>query len=468
MIRPYSTLQRAQVDLEPRDEGKIGFYVCGPTVQSPPHVGHGRSAVAFDVIRRYLEWSGYEVTFIRNVTDIEDKIIAKAEEAGESVDEYARRMTRVFQDAYRGLGVREPDVEPLATDNVAEMHEIIAVLIERGLAYRAGDDVYFSVRGDEDYGKLSGRDLDEMLAGTRIDPNEAKRDQLDFALWKGAKPGEPWWDSPWGRGRPGWHIECSAMARRYLGDDFDIHAGGTDLIFPHHENEIAQSESASGERFARYWLHNGMVNLDGTKMAKSVGNVIDLAEAIERFGGMALRMLFLRAHYRAPIEYTPELVEEAADALRRIQRLLERAPEAGGAANEALLARFREAMDDDFGTPAALGVVFDGVREANRRLDEGSDAGAAVAAVKLMLDVLGLAEPGPDTQVDRAAVDSLAAEEGLDGTGDLEKTVEALLGRREEARAGRDFATADAIRDRLARAGIVVEDTPDGARWLRG
>ena len=468
MIRLHDTLQRAVVDLEPRDEGAIGFYVCGPTVQSEPHVGHGRSAVAFDVIRRYLAWSGYDVTFVRNVTDIEDKIIVKAAEAGEEVDAYARKMTRVFQDAYRGLGVLDPDVEPYATDHIADMHEIISILIERGLAYQAGDDVYFSVRADEDYGKLSRRDLDEMRAGTRIDPNAVKRDQLDFALWKGAKPDEPSWDSPWGPGRPGWHIECSAMARRYLGDDFDIHAGGSDLVFPHHENEIAQSESATDTRFTRYWLHNGMVNLEGSKMAKSVGNVIDLAEAIDTYGGMALRLLFLRAHYRAPIEYSPELVEEAADSYRRIQRLLERSPETDADPDDGLMVGFREAMDDDFGTPAALGMLFDGVREANRLLDGGASADGAVAAVRTMVDVLGLDEPAPEPDVDAGAVAEVAASFGVDADGDVGAVVEALLERRSAARVEKDFATSDAIRDRLADVGIVVEDTADGARWLRG
>ncbi|MGH8912342.1 MAG: cysteine--tRNA ligase, partial [Acidimicrobiia bacterium] len=307
MIRVYDTMQRRLVDLEPRDPGKIGFYVCGPTVQSGPHIGHGRSAVAFDTIRRYLVWRGFEVTFVRNVTDIEDKIIVKAAEAGEEVPAYAARIEKQFTEGYRALGALDPDIEPRATENIPQMIELISTLIDRGLAYEAGDDVYFSVRTDEDYGRLSGRRIDDMLAGTRVGENDVKHDQLDFALWKGAKPGEPWWDSPWGSGRPGWHIECSAMAARYLGDDFDIHAGGTDLIFPHHENEIAQSESATGERFARYWLHNGMVNLDGAKMAKSTGNIVDLGAALDTYGGMPLRLLCLRAHYRAPIEFSEDL-----------------------------------------------------------------------------------------------------------------------------------------------------------------
>lgn len=469
MIRLYSSLQRASLDLETRDEGRVGFYVCGPTVQSPPHVGHGRSAVAFDVIRRYLEWSGYEVNFVRNVTDIEDKIIEKAAEAGEDVATYAIKMAANFSEGYRRLGVLDPDIEPLATENIPQMHDIIQTLIDRGHAYQSGDDVYFAVRTDEDYGKLSGRDLDEMRSGTRVEPNAIKRDQLDFALWKGAKPGEPWWDSPWGRGRPGWHIECSAMASRYLGDDFDIHAGGTDLIFPHHENEIAQSESATDKPFARYWLHNGMVNLGGSKMAKSTGNVVDLASAIDRFGGMPLRLLFLRAHYRAPIEYSDALVEEAGEAYRRIERLLDRAPDTNAEPSSDVLAAFSDCMNDDFSTPGAVGVLFDAVRDANRLLDEGEDAGALVAAINEMVSVLGLdGAPDGGDQVDGDALASLAIDMGVEPLGEPSAIVESLLEVRQKARAAKDFATSDAIRDGLASVGINVEDTPDGARWVRG
>lgn len=467
MIRLQNTLGRALVDLEPRDEGKIGFYVCGPTVQSPPHIGHGRSAVAFDAIRRYLMWRGYDVTFVRNVTDIEDKIIEKAAEAGEDVPAYARKMEQRFSDAYRRLGVLEPNVEPRATEHIPEMHELITTLIEKGAAYVAGDDVYFSVRADEDYGKLSGRDIEEMRAGTRIEPNEAKHDPLDFALWKGAKPGEPYWDSPWGPGRPGWHIECSAMARRYLGDDFDIHAGGTDLIFPHHENEIAQSETATGKRFARYWLHNGMVNLDGAKMAKSTGNVVDLATALDTYGGMPLRLLFLRAHYRAPIEYSADLVEEAAEAYRRIGRLLERVPPADVQPDAGVLDAFREAMDDDFGTPEAVAVLFDTIRDANRRLDDGGEADGLVAAVREIVTVLGLDAGDSSGGLDEEAIRAVAAEFGVEVDGDIEAAIDELLSVRAEARKARDFATADAVRESLSQVGVVVEDTPDGARWLR-
>ncbi len=316
MLRLYSTLHRAVVPFETRDPDKVAMYLCGPTVQSEPHVGHGRSAVAFDVIRRYLIWSGHEVTYVRNVTDIEDKIIAAAAETGESVEVLAKRMAARFAAGYQALGVLAPDLEPKATEHIPEIIELIRVLIDRGLAYASEGDVYFSVRADESYGKLSGRNPDELRSGVRIEVGEAKHDPLDFALWKAAKPGEPWWDSPWGPGRPGWHIECSAMATKYLGQDFDIHGGGTDLIFPHHENEIAQSEGASGRTFSRYWLHNGMVNLGGEKMAKSTGILVDLASITEKHGGRALRLLLLRAHYRSPIEYSDELLAGVGGSAR--------------------------------------------------------------------------------------------------------------------------------------------------------
>ncbi len=453
MISVYNTLGRRLEPLETRDAGKVGMYVCGPTVQSEPHLGHGRFAVVFDAIRRYLEWRGYDVTFVRNITDVEDKIIAAAHEAGETMSERAERMVARFQATFEALGVRDPDIEPRATEHIPEMIELISRLIDRGLAYPAANgDVYFRVRAMEKaYGKLSGRNVDEMRAGARIEVNEAKDDPLDFALWKAAKPGEPSWDSPWAPGRPGWHIECSAMASRYLGSDFDIHGGGADLIFPHHENEIAQSEGADGARFSRYWLHNGMVNLEGEKMSKSTGILVDLAEAIEAYGGTAVRLLYLRAHYRSPLEFSEALVAEANDALERIRRVLERAPRQPGVEPDAaVLDRFRAAMDDDFGTPNAIGVLFDAVREVNRRLDSGEPAAGMAAAVDEMVEVLGI----------RPEVRSFAG-------GPSDDDVEALVAARNEARAARNFAEADRIRDELAGLGIVIEDGAGGTRWHR-
>ena len=450
MLEVYSTLHRALVPFEPRSEGKVSMYVCGPTVQSEPHVGHGRSAVAFDVIRRYLVWSGYDVTFVRNITDIEDKIIAAAEEAGESVETLAREMAERFEDGFVGLGVLSPDFEPKATEHIDEIINLTAVLIDRGLAYASDGDVYFSVRALESYGKLSGRDPDDLRSGYRIEIDESKEDPLDFAVWKAAKPGEPWWESPWGPGRPGWHIECSAMAEKYLGLDFDIHGGGSDLIFPHHENEIAQSEGASGTTFARYWLHNGMVNLGGEKMAKSTGLVVDLASIIESHGGRALRMLYLRAHYRSPIEYSDVLLSEAAESLERLDRFRKRAT--SGVPDEIVLDRFREAMDDDFGTPQAISLLFDLVRDGNRLLDEGGEASAVAGAVETIVTVLGLDD----------ASDPAAGEHAL-----TDAEVDVLVAERNQARSERRFDDADAIRDALDRQGVSLEDGPNGTRWLR-
>jgi cysteinyl-tRNA synthetase len=464
-LQVYSTLHRELVDLVPASPGEIGIYVCGATVQSEPHVGHGRYAVVFDVIRRYLTWRGNKVTYVRNITDIDDKIIAAAAAAGESVADRAKRISALFDDAYEALGVLPPDVEPKATEHVPEMISLIETLLGRGLAYSAENgDVYFAVRAFESYGKLSGRRPDELRSGARVEVSEAKHDPLDFALWKSAKPGEPFWDSPWGPGRPGWHIECSAMAARYLGHDFAIHGGGSDLIFPHHENEIAQSEGASGKTFARYWLHNGMLNLSGEKMSKSTGRLIDLDEAIRRFGGMSIRLFYLRAHYRSPLEFSEELLEGAASSYERLQRFLARArPPSEAEPDPELIGRFIAAMDDDFGTPQALAVIFDAVAEAHRGIDSGHPLPAYEAAIREMLTVLGLAEhPGGGAE----AVNALAAELCLPA-GSLEEVMVAILAARAEARAERDFARSDLIRDRLEAAGIVVEDTADGARWFR-
>ncbi len=467
-----NTLSRASEPLEPIVDGKIGMYVCGPTVQSAPHVGHGRSAVAFDAIRRYLGFRGYDVTYVRNITDVEDKIIAAAEETGETTDELAARVAGSFSTAYASLAVLEPDVEPKATEHIAEMLELIQRLIDRGLAYAVdGGDVYFSVRMLEQYGKLSGRNVDDLRSGARVEVSEAKNDPLDFALWKSAKPGEPSWDAPWGAGRPGWHIECSAMAAKYLGESFDIHGGGSDLIFPHHENEIAQSEGASGEVFAKYWLHNGMVNLGGEKMAKSTGHVIGLEEAIARFGGPAVRLFYLRAHYRSPLEFSEDLLDEAVTSLRRISSLVERAGDTGDAvADPVVMERFIVKMDDDFNTPEALGVVFETVREANRELDSGEDASSHVAALVSMLNVLGLDVAAADNEdlSDLAdGVASVADDLGVTVSDDPAATVDRLVERRSQARGDHDFALSDEIRDRLANLGIVIEDGADGSQWHR-
>ncbi len=469
-IRVTNTLTRQTEDFVPVAGNTVRMYVCGPTVQSPPHLGHGRAGVAFDMIRRYLVYRGYDVTFVRNITDVEDKIIAAAAETGESTDELSERVAAAFSDAYSALGALEPDVEPKATEHIGEMLEMIEKLIDRGLAYptEAGD-VYYSVRTLENYGRLSGRDIDEMRSGTREIVGELKQDPLDFALWKAAKPGEPAWDSPWGLGRPGWHIECSAMAQKYLGETFDIHGGGADLIFPHHENEIAQSEGASGKLFAKYWLHNGMVNLGGEKMAKSTGHLIDLAEAIDRYGGVAVRLFYLRAHYRSPLEFSEALVEEAGTSLRRISGLLDRVDFSEYEADPEVIESFIEKMDDDFNTPEALGVVFDTVREANRRIDAGEDAATLVAAVAEMTDVLGIAAEAEVQGLDDIAgqVSEVAEGLGVEAAATPGETLDRLLERRSAARAQRDFATSDRIRDELAALGISIEDGADGSQWHR-
>ncbi|HSK98237.1 MAG TPA: cysteine--tRNA ligase, partial [Euzebyales bacterium] len=391
-MRLFNTLTRELETLQPRDPGRVAIYLCGPTVQAPPHFGHARAQIVPDVLRRYLTWSGLDVTFVRNITDIEDKIIAAAAEAGRSAAAHAEHYTRVWEHEIARLGVLPPDITPRATGHILEIQELIAALIERGAAYAAGGDVFFAVRAFDDYGKLSGRRPDELRAGARVAPDERKRDPLDFVLWKGAKPGEPQWPSPWGPGRPGWHIECSVMSTRYLGAGFDIHMGGIDLQFPHHENEIAQWEAGTGEPFARTWVHNGMLTLDQAKMSKSVGNIISLSEAIDRYGAGTLRLFFLRAHYRSPVEFSEARLEEAAAAFERLTAFVRASegltPEPSAAADEARAA-FVAAMDDDLATPRALAVLFDLVAAGHQDLEAGR-GGAAAAARATVLELAGV------------------------------------------------------------------------------
>jgi cysteinyl-tRNA synthetase len=466
-MQVYNTLGRTLEVLRPRVEGEVSLYVCGPTVQSAPHVGHGRQAVAFDVIRRYLQWSGYRVRFVTNITDVEDKIIAAAADEGTTPAEIARRTTVQFLDSYRRLRVSEPDTLVYATEYIPQMIDLIATLVDRGHAYAAGGSVYFSVRSFQAYGKLSGRDVDELRSGSRIEPGPDKSDPLDFALWKASKPGEPVWDSPWGPGRPGWHIECSAMALEVLGFGFDIHGGGLDLVFPHHENEIAQSETGEGrEPFARYWLHNGMVTLRGEKMAKSVGNVVGLIETLDAHTPEAVRLFYLRAQYRQPIEFAEDLLADAEASLSRLWSFRRRAAEYGGPPDAVVVERFRSAMDDDFNTAEGLAALFDAVREGNRLLDAGEDAGPIAGAFDLIVGVLGIDEPFDSLGDVAARLDELAAGVGVAG-GEPREVVERLIVKRAEARAARDFATGDRIRDDLAAMGIALEDGADGTLWHR-
>jgi cysteinyl-tRNA synthetase len=465
-MKVHNTLGRRLEPLSTRDPGKATIYVCGPTVQSEPHLGHGRAAVAFDVVRRYLEWRGFDVTYVQNVTDVEDKIIAAAIERGTTVEDLAEEMNTKFTACYRALGVQAPDVEPKATEHIPQMLDLIETLITKGLAYPSGGDVYFAVRALPGYGRLSGRNLDDLRAGARVEPGEHKRDPLDFALWKAAKPGEPSWDSPWGPGRPGWHIECSAMATEYLGEGFDIHGGGSDLIFPHHENEIAQSEGAGIVPFARFWMHNGMVNLGGEKMAKSTGHVIDLATAIERYGGMAVRIFYLRAQYRSPLEYSEQLLADAAAAYERLQAFERRLPPETTIPDPAYILRFRDAMEDDFNTPEAVAALFDAVKDGNRILDEGGDGVALGSAFRTMAETLGVTFGRAELTDLEARVYELAQRFGTPA-GTPAEMIDALLARRATAREEKDWATSDAVRDGLAELGITVEDTADGARWHR-
>ncbi|MFB3049433.1 MAG: cysteine--tRNA ligase [Acidimicrobiia bacterium] len=458
----YNTLGRELVEFVPRDQGAVSMYVCGATVQARPHLGHGRYVVVFDVIRRYLSWLGYDVTYVRNVTDVEDRIIETANELGIDTRDVVEQSYNDFAEAYRLLRIEEPSVEPWATEHIDDLIDLIGTLIGKEYAYVADGDVYFAVRSFAEYGRLSRQNPDDLRAGERVEPGENKRDPLDFALWKAAKPGEPSWESPWGPGRPGWHIECSAMARRYLGDDFDIHAGGHDLIFPHHENEIAQSEAAFGTVFARIWLHNGMMNLGGEKMAKSTGNVVDLLEVLSSHEPSAVRLLYLRTHYRKPLDFTQEALDDAEASLqrlwtfrRRVEGPVEDPPDA------EVMAKFRAAMDEDFDVAGGLGVLFDVVRDGNRMLDDGENIGGLIAVYDEIMGMLALDEHS-DGVADLADLIGEIAERH--GAAD---NVDALLDRREQARTSGDFEAGDSIRDELAAIGIVVEDTADGARWHR-
>ncbi|MEV4755681.1 cysteine--tRNA ligase [Micromonospora sp. NPDC049559] len=466
-LRLYDTATRSVRDFVPREAGKVGIYLCGLTLQSPPHIGHLRSGVNYDVLRRWLRHSGHDITFIRNLTDIDDKILVKSLEQGRPFWAIAYENERVLEAAYRALNVLPPTYEPRATGHIPEMHELIAKLIAGGHAYPAGDgsgDVYFDVRSFPEYGELSGQRVDAMKT-TEESLELGKRDPQDFALWKGAKPDEPadaYWPSPWGSGRPGWHIECSAMCWRYLGAEFDIHGGGLDLTFPHHENEIAQSRSA-GLGFARYWVHHGLLNLGEAKMSKSLGNVIDL-DHVQSIGvtPIELRYYMVAPHYRSRIDYSDESLREAAVAYRRIENFVQRAAERVGAGEPGELPPgFAAAMDDDLNTSAALAVLHEVLRDGNNALTGGDDAGtvAALAAVRAMLDILGL-DP-----LDPAWTGGGAGE-------DLRATVDALvalaLEQRAHARGRKDWAAADAVRDQLRRAGVVVEDTPQGPRWTIG
>ena len=455
-LRLYDTATREVRTFEPLVPGQVSMYLCGATVQAPPHVGHVRSGLVFDILSRWLKASGYEVTLIRNITDIDDKILARGEELGEPWWSVAMRNERAFTAAYDALGCIPPTYEPRATGHITEMVELMDRLIDCGHAYAEDGDVYFDVRSFAEYGSLSGQRLDDMQPAADSAATD-KRDPRDFALWKSVKPGEPSWPTPWGRGRPGWHLECSAMATRYLGPAFDIHGGGMDLLFPHHENEIAQSRAA-GDRFAQLWLHNAWVTTSGEKMSKSLGNSLLVSEVIQRVRPVELRYYLGSAHYRSMLEFSDEAMSESAAAYRRIEGFLRRALDRLGEVPPGPLPRaFSDAMDDDLGVPQALAVVHDTVRAGNAALDSGDEATARARAaeVRAMMSVLGL---DPLSWDDR---DSDA--HGMHDVIDV--LVQAALADRAQAREAKDYAAADAIRDRLAAAGIALEDTSDGVRW---
>ena len=469
-LRLHDTATRTVRDFVPLTPGKAGLYLCGATVQAPPHIGHIRSGVSFDILVRWLKVSGLEITFCRNVTDIDDKILGAASAEGRQWWAVAERNQRAFARAYDVLGCLPPDVEPRATGQVPEMISLIRKLIGSGHAYPAGGDVYFDVSSFPRYGALSGQRPEHMRPADDVDNESAKRDLRDFALWKGHKPGEPSWETPWGPGRPGWHLECSAMATKYLGETFDIHGGGLDLVFPHHENELAQSRAA-GDGFARYWVHNGLVRLGGEKMSKSLGNSLLVDAMVTQVRPAELRYYLGQAHYRSDIEYSPEALAEAGAAYRRIEGFVMRAADVAAAGANGLPgpaelelplagrlpAAFVAALDDDLAVPQALAAVHEAVTEGNTALAAGDQAGAAKQAesVRAMLAVLGL--------------DPLAAPWATQASTVLNDVVDALVGvalmQRQSARERKDYAAADSIREQLRAAGIVVEDTPAGPRW---
>lgn len=448
----------AKVDLTTRDPDRIRMYVCGPTVYDVPHLGHGRTAMVFDTIRRYLEWRGFAVEFVSNVTDVDDKIINRAAEQQRPEAELAAWAEGAYWGELARLGVRKPDAVPHATGFIPEMLALIGELVASGHAYVTGSGVYFAVESYSGYGELSHRKVADLIegAGTRVDIDEEKRSPIDFAVWKLAKPGEPSWESPWGAGRPGWHIECAAMSLDLLGEHFDLHGGGEDLVFPHHENERAQAEAA-GHGFARHWIHSAMLNISGEKMSKSLGNFVTLADAIDLHGPRALRLLTLQTHYRVQMELGPEPLAAAASALFGLDAFTRRARGAGiafdgVAADASVVDAFRDAMDNDFNTPQALGVIFDAVKRANTAIDadDGPTAAALGAAAVELTVALGL-----------------DLDDGTDADGDDAAEIDHLVAERTAARVAKNFAESDRIRDDLASRGIVLEDTAAGTTWHR-
>ncbi len=468
-MKLFNTMTMKKEEFVPIEEGKVRMYACGPTVYNYIHVGNARPIIMFDVLRRYLEYRGYDVTFVQNFTDVDDKIINRAAEEGISSEEVARKyIDEYFTDA-KGLGVRPATIHPKATENIREIIDMVQTLVDKGYAYAVDGDVYYRTAKFTDYGKLSHQPLEDLQAGARIDVSDVKENPMDFALWKAAKPGEPSWDSPWGPGRPGWHIECSAMSTRYLGKTIDIHCGGQDLIFPHHENEIAQSEAANGQKFVNYWVHNGFISIDNKKMSKSLGNFFTVREAAEAYGYSTIRMFMLMSHYRSPLNYSGEILLQAQNGLERIRTCRENLAflADNGAEGEikpeeraftesfgGYRDRFVAAMEDDFNTADAISVIFELVREANSASASDKAPTRALCAETLrfldeLTGVLGLLYGGDE------------ADDGF-----AEK-VESLIAQRAEARKAKNWAEADRLRDEIKAMGVILEDTPQGAKWKK-
>ena len=458
-MKIFNTLTRSKDEFKPINEGEVKIYACGPTVYNYIHIGNARPLCVFDVLRRYFEWRGMKVNFVQNFTDIDDKLIKKANEEGVTVPEVAERFIGEFWTDAKGLNIREATCHPKATENIEQIKDIISSLVEKGYAYESGNDVYYRAKKFKEYGKLSHQPLEDLEAGARIETGDIKEDPMDFCLWKGAKPGEPYWESPWGNGRPGWHIECSAMAGRYLGKTIDIHCGGLDLIFPHHENEIAQSEAANGCEFSHYWMHNGFINVDNHKMSKSLNNFFTVRDVAEKYGYEPIRYLMISSQYRSPINYSVDIIEQAKNSIERlytcrdnIDFALKNAEDGGEIPSFLELHRneFIEAMEDDLNTADALAAVFMLVRDINTAITNGLGKDGLEACAEVFDEltwVLGL--------VYNRKTEALDSE------------IEALIEKRTEARKNKDFKTADSIRDQLKEMGIILEDTPQGVKWTR-
>ncbi len=471
-IKIYNTLSRQKEPLEPLEPGKVRMYMCGPTVYDYFHIGNARPFILFDVFRRYLKYRGFEVTFVTNLTDIDDKIIKKANEEKISAAAVAEKYADAFFEDARRLGIQPADAYPRATEHIPDIIALIQKLMQNGMAYQINGDVYYSVEKFASYGKLSGKKIEELESGARVEVDPRKKNPLDFALWKAAKPGEPYWDSPWGKGRPGWHIECSVMSTKYLGESFDIHAGGVDLVFPHHENEIAQSEGATGKPWVKYWMHNGFLNIEGEKMSKSLGNFFTAREILEQYHPAVIRMFFLLKHYRSPINFSQERIQEAQNALERIVTTLNRIDAALANQNldertttpslsetiDEIKADFLNEMDDDFNSAGAMAKLFDLIREANLILTNFSPSMADLLALKKIKDII--------TEFD-SFLGILSFREAMKATAQEDQLIEILIQVRNKLRAEKIWKLADYIRDELSRLGIELKDQPDKTIWSR-